>query len=95
MVTRPKAWVFGCSLAGFGVSNSAGGMDVFLLSVMCCQVEVYATGQSLVQRSPAECACVRVYVCVCVRMCVCVLLSVIKCRNNRLHLLLVGRKRSE
>jgi hypothetical protein len=26
-----------------------------LVSVVCCQVEVYATGWSLVQRSPTEC----------------------------------------
>ena len=28
---------------------------VFLFSVVCCQVEVYVTGWSLVQRSPTEC----------------------------------------
>ena len=31
-----------------------GGMDV--LSIVCCQVEVSATGWSLVQRSPTDCA---------------------------------------
>jgi hypothetical protein len=30
-------------------------MDVCLVSVVCCQVEVSATGWSLVQRSPTEC----------------------------------------
>jgi hypothetical protein len=35
--------------------NSARGMDVSLVSVVCCQVEVSATGWSLVQRSPTEC----------------------------------------
>jgi hypothetical protein len=30
-------------------------MDVCLLWVLCCQVEVSATGWSLVQRSPTEC----------------------------------------
>ena len=26
-----------------------------VVSVVCCQVEVYATGRSLVQRSPTDC----------------------------------------
>jgi len=30
-------------------------MDVSLLSVVCCQVEVSAMGWSLIQRSPSEC----------------------------------------
>jgi hypothetical protein len=31
-------------------------MDVFsLVSVVCCQVEISATGRSLVQRGPTEC----------------------------------------
>ena len=29
------------------------------MSVVCCQVEVCATGRSLVQRSPTECVCDR------------------------------------
>ena len=28
---------------------------VSVLSVVCCQVEVYATGRSLIQRSPTDC----------------------------------------
>jgi hypothetical protein len=28
---------------------------VFVVSVVCCQVEVSASGRSLVQRSPTEC----------------------------------------
>jgi hypothetical protein len=37
-------------------SNPAGGHGcVSLLSVMCCKVEVSATGLSLVQGSPTEC----------------------------------------
>jgi len=40
------------------------------LDVVCCHVEVSATGRSLVQRSPTE------YVCVCVCVCVCVSLTV-------------------
>jgi hypothetical protein len=35
-------------------------MDVFLLWVICCQVEVSATGRSLVERSPTDCGCVTV-----------------------------------
>jgi hypothetical protein len=30
-------------------------MDVSLVSVVCCQVEVSATSWSLVQRNPTEC----------------------------------------
>jgi len=36
-----------------------------VVSVVCCQVEVAATGRSLVQWSPTECD-----VCVCVFLCV-------------------------
>ena len=40
-----KASVCGRSLAGIVCSNPAGGMDVLsLVSVVCCQVEVSATG---------------------------------------------------
>jgi hypothetical protein len=36
-------------------SNPAGGMDVLsVVSVVCCQAEIPATGRSLVQRSPTE-----------------------------------------
>jgi len=57
------AWVCSRPLAGIAASNPAGGMDVlFIANVVCFQVEVYATDQSLVQRRPTEC----VYVCVCV-----------------------------
>ena len=42
------------------------------MNVACYQVEVSATGRSLVQRSPTECAGVS--------------LSVIKCNNRPLHL---------
>ena len=37
-------------------SNPIEGMDAYLLlSVVCCQVEVSATGRSLVQSSPSDC----------------------------------------
>ena len=53
---RSKAKVCGQSHAGVVGSNPAEGMDVsFLLSVVCCQVEVSATGRSLVQRSRTAC----------------------------------------
>jgi hypothetical protein len=46
MAVRSKAWVFGRSLTGIVGSNPARGMDVCLslVSVVCCQVEVSATG---------------------------------------------------
>jgi len=44
------------------------GMDIYLLWVLFCHVEVSATGRSLVQRSPTKCACVS--------------FCVIKCNNN-------------
>jgi len=44
VAARSKAWVYGLSLAGIVGSNPAGGMDVSVLSVVCCQVEVSATG---------------------------------------------------
>jgi hypothetical protein len=53
---RSKAWVCSRSPAGIVGSNPARGMDVCLLWVLCvCQVQVSATGWSLVQRSPTEC----------------------------------------
>jgi hypothetical protein len=55
VAVRFKAWVFGRSLTGIVGSNPTGGMDVCLVGVVCCQVEVSATSWSLVQRSPAEC----------------------------------------
>jgi len=41
---RSKAWVYCRSLAGIAVSNPARGMDVSLVSVVCCRVEVSASG---------------------------------------------------
>jgi hypothetical protein len=43
------------SHAGIVGSNPAGVMDVFRMSVVCCQVEVSVSGWSLVQKSPIEC----------------------------------------
>ena len=40
-----KAWVCGCSLAGIMGSNPTGGNgSLSVVSVVCCQVEVSATG---------------------------------------------------
>ena len=44
MAARSKAWVCGRSLAGIAGSNPVGGMDVSLVSVVCCQVKVSASG---------------------------------------------------
>ena len=52
LAARSKAWVCGCLLAGIVGSNFAGGMNV---CCECCQVEVCATGWSLVQSSLKEC----------------------------------------
>jgi hypothetical protein len=53
VVERSKAWVCSRSPAGIAGSNPAEGMDICLLCV--CQVEVSATGWSLVQRSLSGC----------------------------------------
>jgi hypothetical protein len=52
---RLKAWVYGRSLSGIAGSNSTADMDVCLLNGVCCQVEVSASGSSLVQGSPTDC----------------------------------------
>jgi hypothetical protein len=52
---RSKAWVSCRSLAGIVGSNPTGRMDVSLVSVVCFQVKVSASGWSLVQRSRTAC----------------------------------------
>jgi hypothetical protein len=52
VAARSKAWVCGRSLAR---TWTRGHGCLSLVSVVCCQVEVSASGWSLVQRSPAEC----------------------------------------
>ena len=54
VAARSKAWVCGRSPAEIVGSNPTWDMDVCLLSVVCCQVEVSATSRSLVQRSPTD-----------------------------------------
>jgi len=43
VAARSKTWVCGRSFAGIVGSNLAGGMDMFLVSVVCCQVDVSAS----------------------------------------------------
>ena len=58
VATRSEVWVYGWSLAGVSGSNPAGVMGCLcLMSVVCCQTEVSATGCSLVQRSPTKGLC--------------------------------------
>jgi hypothetical protein len=59
MATQSKVRLCGRSLAGVVGSNPNGGMNVCLFSsVVCCQVEVSATGRSLVESSPTDYVCV-------------------------------------
>jgi hypothetical protein len=55
VAARSKAWVCGRSFAGNAGSNPAGVMGVCVVIVVCCQVEVSASGRSLVQRTPTDC----------------------------------------
>jgi hypothetical protein len=56
VAARCKVWFCGRTLAGIVGSNSAWGHGCLsLVSDVYCQVEVSATGRSLVQRSPTEC----------------------------------------
>ena len=41
---RSKAWVCSRSPAEIAGSNPSGGMDCSVVSVVCCHVEVSATG---------------------------------------------------
>jgi hypothetical protein len=52
-----KAMVCGRLLAGTAGSNPGGCMHLCLslARVVCCEVEIFATGRSLVQRSPNDC----------------------------------------
>ena len=52
------------------------GAWMLVVNVSCCQLEVSATGRSLVQRSFTLCICVSV----------CLSLSMIRCNNNTLLL---------
>jgi hypothetical protein len=54
--TRSKAWICSRLLAVIAGANHTGDEDFLSsVSVVCCYVQVFATGCSLVQRSPNEC----------------------------------------
>jgi len=57
MATRPECGSAAVRLMGLRVQFPPEGMNIyfFLVSVLCCEVEVSATGRSLVHRSPTEC----------------------------------------
>jgi hypothetical protein len=58
VAARSKAWVCGPSLAGIVGSNLAERLGYLpIVGVVCCEVEVSATGRYLVQGIPT------VYVC--------------------------------
>jgi hypothetical protein len=42
-------------LSGVAGWNAAGDIDVCVVSSACCQVEIFAAGWSLTQRSPTDC----------------------------------------
>ena len=54
VAARSKAKVCGRLLHGIEGSHPAGDI-VYLVSVVCYQVEVSVTARSFVQRSPTEC----------------------------------------
>jgi len=56
VAARSKAWVCGRSRAGIeGLESHRGHGRLSLGSVVCCQIWVSATGETLVQRSPTDC----------------------------------------
>jgi len=56
VVARSKALVYGHSVTGIAGSNPAVGHGrLSLVSVACCQIQVSASGWSLVKRSPSDC----------------------------------------
>jgi len=55
MAARSEVSVCGRSFAGNGLEACQGRGCLSLVNVVCCQMEVSASGRSLVQRSSAEC----------------------------------------
>jgi hypothetical protein len=53
VAARSKACVCGRQLAGIVGLNPSGGM--YLLCLVCSELEVSASGRSLIQRCPTEC----------------------------------------
>jgi hypothetical protein len=57
-------WLCGHSRAGIALSNPARVMDASLLWILCCQIQVSASGWSLVRRVlPSVCKSLRVVRC--------------------------------
>jgi hypothetical protein len=60
-------------LAGCGLESGRGHvclsvcLSLVNTRILCCQVEISASGRFLVQRTPTVCVCVCVCVCACVR----------------------------
>jgi hypothetical protein len=54
VATLSRASVCGYSLAGIVDSNPAGAC-LSLVSVVCCEVEISASGQSLDHKNPTDC----------------------------------------
>jgi hypothetical protein len=55
VAARSETSVCGLSFAGSGFDSRQGRGCLSLVSVVCFQMEVSASGRSLVQRSSAEC----------------------------------------
>jgi hypothetical protein len=55
MAARSEASACGRLFAGSGFESRRGRVYLSLASVVCCQMEVSASGRSLVQRSSTEC----------------------------------------
>jgi hypothetical protein len=70
-------WPLACWDCGF--ESRQGHECLTLWNDVCCQVQVSASGWSLVQRSPTEPG-------------VCVSLGVVKCKNKPLHIQPIGKR---
>ena len=55
MVALSKAWVCGRTFAGIAFESRREHGFLSVVSVVCYQGEVSATGSSLIQRSPTKC----------------------------------------
>jgi hypothetical protein len=56
MAARSEASVCGRSFAGSGFESRRGRGCLSLVNVVCCQMEVSASGRSLFQRNSTECS---------------------------------------
>jgi len=55
VAARFFAWIYDAGLLGLRVRIPPWAWMFAFVNVVCCQVEVSATGRSLVQRKPIEC----------------------------------------